>query len=74
MVTDIYVDSRNIGVVNKCSWLYCWSHDRILSNQHDWFIFRIVRFQVVTAVTIKNAVFWDIKTPDIPHKKYITPA
>jgi hypothetical protein len=31
-----------------------------------------VRFEVLTAVTMKNAVFWDIKTLFVPHKKYVT--
>jgi hypothetical protein len=32
----------------------------------DW----TVRFQVFTAVTTKNAVFWDIKTQFLPHRKH----
>jgi hypothetical protein len=31
-----------------------------------------VRFDVFTAVTMKNAVFWDIKTQFVPHRKHIT--
>jgi hypothetical protein len=31
-----------------------------------------VRFQVSTAVTMKNAVFWDIKTQFILHRRHIT--
>jgi hypothetical protein len=31
-----------------------------------------VRFQVLTAVTTKNAVFWDIKTQFVPHSRHIT--
>jgi hypothetical protein len=30
-----------------------------------------VRFEVFTAVTVKN-VFWDIKTQFIPHRRHIT--
>jgi hypothetical protein len=30
------------------------------------------RFQVLTAVSMKNAVFCDIKTQLVPHRKYIT--
>jgi hypothetical protein len=30
-----------------------------------------VRFEVPTAVTMKNAVFWDIKTQLEPHRKHI---
>jgi hypothetical protein len=29
-----------------------------------------IRFEVYTGVTMKNAVFWDIKTKFLPHKKY----
>jgi hypothetical protein len=31
----------------------------------------IVRFEVSTAVTMKNVVFWDIKTQFVPHRRYI---
>jgi hypothetical protein len=31
-----------------------------------------VGFENLTAVTIKNAVSWDIKTQFVPHKKHIT--
>jgi hypothetical protein len=31
-----------------------------------------VRFEVSTAVTMKNAIFWDIKTQFIPHRRHIT--
>jgi hypothetical protein len=30
------------------------------------------RYGVFTAETMKNAVFWDMKTQFIPHKKHIT--
>jgi hypothetical protein len=30
-----------------------------------------VGFEVFTAVTMKNAVFWDIKTQFVPHRKHI---
>jgi hypothetical protein len=33
---------------------------------------RNVRFEVFTAVTIKNVVFWDIKTQTILHRRHIT--
>jgi hypothetical protein len=32
----------------------------------------VVRFEVFTAVTMKHAVFWDIKTQFVPHRKHIT--
>jgi hypothetical protein len=31
-----------------------------------------VKFEVFTAVTMKNAVFWDIKTQFLPHRRHIT--
>jgi hypothetical protein len=31
-----------------------------------------VRFDVWTAVTMKNAVFWDIETEFVLHRKHIT--
>jgi hypothetical protein len=30
------------------------------------------RFEVCTAVTMKNVVFWDIKTQFVPHRRHIT--
>jgi hypothetical protein len=32
----------------------------------------LVRLEVITAVTMKNGVFWDIKTQFVPHRKHIT--
>jgi hypothetical protein len=32
---------------------------------------RNVRFEVSTAVTMKNVVFWDIKTQFVPHRRHI---
>jgi hypothetical protein len=32
-----------------------------------------VRFEVFTAVTIMNAVFWDIKTQFVLHRQHIMP-
>jgi hypothetical protein len=34
--------------------------------QHN---FLTVRFEVFTAVTMKNAVFWDIKAQLVPHRR-----
>jgi hypothetical protein len=31
-----------------------------------------VRFEVFTAVNMKNVVFWDIKTQLVPHRRLIT--
>jgi hypothetical protein len=31
-----------------------------------------VRVEVFTAVTMENAVFWDIKTQFVPYRKHIT--
>jgi hypothetical protein len=31
-----------------------------------------VRFEVLTAVTVKNVVFWDITTQFVLHKRHIT--
>jgi hypothetical protein len=30
-----------------------------------------IRFEVFTAVTVKNVVFWDIKTQFLPHWKHL---
>jgi hypothetical protein len=31
-----------------------------------------VRFEVLMAVAMKNAVFWDIRTQFVPHRRHIT--
>jgi hypothetical protein len=31
-----------------------------------------VRFEVFTAVTVKNAIFWDIETQFVRHRRHIT--
>jgi hypothetical protein len=31
-----------------------------------------IRFEVFTTVTMKNAVFWDIKPEFVPHRRHIT--
>jgi hypothetical protein len=33
-----------------------------------------VKFEVYTAVTMKNVVFWDINTQSVPHRKHYTSA
>jgi hypothetical protein len=32
----------------------------------------LYRFEVLTAVTMKNVVFWDIKTQFVPQRRHIT--
>jgi hypothetical protein len=32
----------------------------------------VLRFELFTAVTMKNAVFWDIKPQFVPHRRHIT--
>jgi hypothetical protein len=32
----------------------------------------VVRFEVFTAVTMENVVFWDIKTQFVLHRRHIT--
>jgi hypothetical protein len=32
------------------------------------------RFEVFTAVSMTNIVFWDIKTQIVPHRKHYVPA
>jgi hypothetical protein len=34
--------------------------------------FSYVRFEDFTALTMKNVVFWDIKTHFVPHRRHIT--
>jgi hypothetical protein len=42
-------------------------------HMHIWILLQIrVRFEVFTAATTKNAVFWDIKSEFLPHRKHFT--
>jgi hypothetical protein len=36
------------------------------------FIKIYVRFKVFSAMTMKNVIFWDIKTQFVPHRRHIT--
>jgi hypothetical protein len=38
-----------------------------------WAIENPVRFEVFTAVTMKNGVFWDTETQFVLHRRHITP-
>jgi hypothetical protein len=31
-----------------------------------------VRFEVFTAVAMKNGIFWDMKTQFVPHRRHVT--
>jgi hypothetical protein len=33
---------------------------------------KCIRFEVFTAVTMKNVAFWDIKTQFVPYRRHIT--
>jgi hypothetical protein len=47
----------------------------MLSGQYSpqgTFLIFYVRFEVFTAVTMKNVVFWDIETQFLPHRRHIT--
>jgi hypothetical protein len=41
----------------------------LLNTGHVW---NYVRFEVFTAVTMKNVVFWDIKTQFVLHRRHVT--
>jgi hypothetical protein len=47
----------------RVQWIY-----GITSSIH----FDLVRFDVFTAVNMKNAVFWDIKTYFVLHRRHVT--
>jgi hypothetical protein len=47
----------------------------LLSRWYDFpndLIFTDIRFEVSMAVTVKNAVFWDIKPRFVLHRRHIT--
>jgi hypothetical protein len=39
---------------------------------HKLLCIYILRCEIFTTVTMKNAVFWDMKAQFVPHRKYIT--
>jgi hypothetical protein len=41
-------------------------------KEHSASVHRFVRFEVLTAVTMKNVIFWDIKTQFVSHRRHIT--
>jgi hypothetical protein len=42
-------------------------------NKKSWEELKsFITFEVFMAVAMKNAVFWNIETPFIPHRKHIT--
>jgi hypothetical protein len=43
-----------------------------ITEYNELLIFPNERFEVFTAVTIKNAVYWDIKTLFVLHRRHIT--
>jgi hypothetical protein len=44
----------------------------LLNSQENDILQNNVRREVFTAVTMKNDVFWDIKTQFVPHRQHIT--
>jgi hypothetical protein len=52
-------------------WAENYSEGEILSADIATGIVHI-RFEVFTAVTMKNIVFWDIKTLSVLHRRHIT--
>jgi hypothetical protein len=48
------------------------SRGRVAQFQGSTAFIQILKFEAFTAVTMKNAVFWDINTQFVPHRKRIT--
>jgi hypothetical protein len=46
--------------------------NRMLKEINVWSNKMYVRFEVFRAVTMKNVVFWDIKTQFVLHRRHIT--
>jgi hypothetical protein len=65
IILAITIESYNKSLISVDERKISWSLSR-----HDK---EGVRFEVFTAVTVKNAVFWDIKTQFVLHKRHITP-
>jgi hypothetical protein len=55
-------------VLEQCLY-YCVRFVVIRLDCLKWVDVTFVRYEVFTAVTMKNAVFWDIKTQFVPHRK-----
>jgi hypothetical protein len=46
--------------------------DKYKNSVHRLKVLIDVRFEVLTAVTMKNAISWDIKTQFVLHRRHIT--
>jgi hypothetical protein len=64
------LSTGNIGISYPIAWLLCssWASSREQANNNGMYF---VRFEVFTAVTMKNAVFWDV-TPCCSSLNYWT--
>jgi hypothetical protein len=51
---------------------YCYRRENICFDVLHCSNLDSVRFEVSTAVTMKNAVLWDTRTQFVPHRKHIT--
>jgi hypothetical protein len=45
---------------------------RLIFSMYQQILQSYVRFEVFTAVTMKNVVFWDIRTQFVLHRRHIT--
>jgi hypothetical protein len=66
--------SYAVGIAEYCIPVLCPSHffSSALYNNIVTVSEVCVRFEVFTAVTMKNVIFWDIKTQFVPHRRHIT--
>jgi hypothetical protein len=52
----------------RCPSILIFSIELVIETKQD----TLVRFEAFTAVTMKDAVFWDIKTQFVLHRGHIT--
>jgi hypothetical protein len=49
-----------LNAIESVGWFTISCHSVLLSHEKEFNSFQLVRFEVYTAVTMKNAVFWDV--------------
>jgi hypothetical protein len=65
-VTRSFTSGERVPVPQDVHLIY---PNRIYVEENSWFC---VGSEVFTAVTMKNVVFWGIKTQFVPHRRHIT--
>jgi hypothetical protein len=77
IITIVYSCQLNCSNYEECRFLGYKNPVRTSQETHyvsttDPSRLMLCKIEVFTAVTMKNVVFWDIKTRFVPHRRHIT--